>query len=52
MNNFNLVFADAGSSQNYLTNRIGVGVCNPAAKVDILRPQIGPNEAFGAWGLP
>jgi hypothetical protein len=46
MNNFNLVFADVGASQNYLTNRIGVGVCSPAAKVDILRPQIGPNEVF------
>jgi hypothetical protein len=46
MNNFNLVFADAGASQTWSANRIGVGVCTPAAKVDILRPQIGPNEAL------
>lgn len=46
MNNFNLVFADAGTSQQFSSNRIGVGVCAPTAKVDILRPAIGPNEVL------
>jgi len=44
LNNYNLIFNDAGASQSFSSNRIGVGTCSPLAKVDIVRPQIGPNE--------
>lgn len=47
MNDKDLVFTDAGSSQLFSTNRIGIGTpctATPAAKVEILRPLIGAGK--------